>query len=85
MQILGPDHALNLCAKVFDIEDVGGLMTKDGQRRRTLGGVFFHLLRTDPHISKDCIEQIFDNTPLAINKKKKRKKPKSRGKSCKKY
>ena len=32
-------------AEALAIEAQGGLMLPDGSRRRTLGGVFFHLLR----------------------------------------
>jgi hypothetical protein len=43
---LGPDQALSFLQETLDIEEKGGMMLPDGSRRRTKGGVFFHLVRT---------------------------------------
>jgi hypothetical protein len=40
---LGDENALALLAEVQQIEAAGGLLLPDGSRRRTPGGVFFHL------------------------------------------
>jgi hypothetical protein len=45
VKILGPDKALALCEKALEVEQQGGMMTRDGTRRRTPGGVFFYLVR----------------------------------------
>jgi hypothetical protein len=45
VKILGPDNALALCEKTLEVEQQGGMLTRDGTRRRTLGGVFFYLVR----------------------------------------
>jgi hypothetical protein len=45
VKILGPDKALALCEKALAVEQQGGMMTRDGTRRRTPGGVFFYLVR----------------------------------------
>jgi PHAX RNA-binding domain len=45
VKILGPDQALALCEKALEVEQQGGMLTRDGTRRRTPGGVFFYLVR----------------------------------------
>ena len=42
---LGPDTALAFLAETLAVEAAGGLLTEDGARRRTPGGVYFHLVR----------------------------------------
>ncbi len=44
---LGEERVRALVARAIAIEAQGGLMLPDGSRRRTLGGVFFQLLRKD--------------------------------------
>ncbi len=44
---LGEERIRALVARALAIEAQGGLMLPDGSRRRTLGGVFFQLLRKD--------------------------------------
>lgn len=41
----GPEIALAIAKEVEDIEARGGIMTLNGQRRRTPGGVFFYLAK----------------------------------------
>jgi hypothetical protein len=45
VKVLGPEEALGLLAEVERIESDGGMLVPDGGRRRTPGGVFFHLAR----------------------------------------
>ena len=45
VQRLGPEAALAFLQEAHQIEAQGGLMLPDGSRRRTLGGVFFFLVR----------------------------------------
>ena len=45
VQRLGPEAALAFVEEAQAIEAWGGLMLPDGSRRRTLGGVFFFLVR----------------------------------------
>lgn len=42
---LGSEQALALLSEALHIEAQGGLLTRDTSRRRTLGGVYFHLAR----------------------------------------
>ncbi len=46
VKYLGTEQALAFLKEALDIEEQGGLMVTDGSRRRTLGGVFFYLVRT---------------------------------------
>jgi phosphorylated adapter RNA export protein len=46
VKILGPDKALALCEKALEVEQQGGMMTRNGTRRRTPGGVFFYCNRS---------------------------------------
>ncbi len=43
--LLGRVRVVHLVDKALVIESAGGMLTSDGKRRRTVGGVFFHLLR----------------------------------------
>lgn len=45
VEIVGVEVALDLFNKTKDIESKGGMMIKNGERRRTPGGVFMQLLR----------------------------------------
>ena len=45
VQRLGPEAAFAFLHEAHQIEAQGGLMLPDGSRRRTLGGVFFFLVR----------------------------------------
>ena len=45
VDILGPEQALAMCEKALAVEQQGGMLTQDGTRRRTVGGIFFYLVR----------------------------------------
>ena len=45
LRVLGVDRSAVLLAEALQFEAAGGILTKDGSRRRTPGGVFFYLLR----------------------------------------
>ncbi len=45
VRVAGIDFAQNVLGKTIEIEARGGMLTKEGDRRRTIGGVFFHLAR----------------------------------------
>jgi hypothetical protein len=50
VNLRGPDFVQAVVQEARTVEAQGGLMTRDGSRRRTLGGVFFALARH--HITK---------------------------------
>jgi hypothetical protein len=68
VRTLGPERAQAFVAQALDVEANGGMMVPDGSRKRTLGGIFFYLVRT----------QVSDEEAVAINgmwrSKQKRKK-----------
>lgn len=57
--VLGQQKALELLYATENIEANGGLMICNGTRRRTPGGVYLHLLRSNTQISSDDIDNIF--------------------------
>jgi hypothetical protein len=57
VRTIGPERAHAFVAQALEVEANGGMMVPDGSRRRTLGGVFFYLVRT----------QISDEEAVAIN------------------
>jgi len=56
---LGADRARTFLARTQEIEAAGGLLLPDGSRRRTPGGVFFHLVRADDTLSREDRVSIF--------------------------
>jgi len=55
---LGPDRARAVLGQALTVAGQGGLTLPDG-RRRTLGGVFFYLVRTSDAISREDKDYIF--------------------------
>jgi len=55
---LGPDRARAVLGQALTVEAAGRLTLPDG-RRRTPGGVFFHLVRTSDAISREDKDYIF--------------------------
>jgi len=47
VRILGEERIRDLVARALKVEASGGTMIPDGSRRRTVGGVFFHLARAE--------------------------------------
>lgn len=43
--VIGEDRARDFLRRALEVEAGGGLLIKNGKRRRTPGGVFFHLVR----------------------------------------
>jgi len=56
---LGADRVRAFLTQTQEIEATGGLLLPDGSRRRTLGGVFFHLVRADDTLSREDRVYIF--------------------------
>ncbi len=44
---LGEDRARELVTQALVVDENGGMLVPDGSRKRTLGGVFFHLVRAE--------------------------------------
>jgi len=47
VRILGDERIRGLVTQALEVEASGGIMVPDGSRRRTVGGVFFHLARVE--------------------------------------
>ncbi len=58
IKLLGEDFAKEILARVREVEANGGMLTFKGDRRRTPGGVFFHLAREAMPV--EAKYQIFD-------------------------
>jgi hypothetical protein len=46
VRTLGPERAQAFVAQALEAEANGGMLIPDGTRKRTLGGIFFYLVRT---------------------------------------
>jgi hypothetical protein len=49
VRVLGPERAQAFVTQAQEVEANGGMLSPDGSRKRTLGGIFFYLVRT--HVS----------------------------------
>ncbi len=56
VRTLGPERAQAFVAQAPEVEANGGMLIPDGSRTRTLGSIFFYLVRT--HVSDDEAMQI---------------------------
>jgi len=57
LRTLGEEQVRAFVAQALEVEAAGGLLLPDGSRRRTPGGVLFHLMRTG--IDKKTSRKIF--------------------------
>ena len=58
VRTIGPERAQAFVAQAQEVEANGGMLIPDGSRKRTLGGIFFYLVRT----------QINDDEAMQINR-----------------
>lgn len=65
---IGIERVSEYLQRTLAIEAEGGMMTRDGARRRTPGGVFFYVVKGN--LSKDEQKQIFPKLPGTQPKKK---------------
>jgi hypothetical protein len=47
VRILGAERVQSVVARALDVEAAGGMMRADGSQKRSVGGVFFTLMRDD--------------------------------------
>ncbi|XP_076652634.1 phosphorylated adaptor for RNA export [Halictus rubicundus] len=59
VEIIGKEKAIDFFQETKKIEEVGGLLTINGCRRRTAGGVYLWLVKNDKHIPQEKIREIF--------------------------
>ncbi|XP_037714242.1 phosphorylated adapter RNA export protein [Drosophila subpulchrella] len=71
VEILGMDLPLQLYKETQRIEADGGMMIKNGKRRRTPGGVFLFLLKHHDSITQEQQKSIFSEDRQSLNKSRK--------------
>lgn len=59
IELKSPDYADNLLHDTQSLESAGGMLTLDGERKRTLGGIFFKLAKD--RLDEETRQQIFPN------------------------
>lgn len=85
VQVIGEPMTRRIYGQTLDIEATGGLCTSNGSRKRTAGGVFFHLVKHDKGVTQQHVEAIWAEDVLRQEKKKKlNKKAKKRFESLSK-
>lgn len=47
IETLGKECVFGLLRRTLEVENAGGMQTLKGSRRRTIGGVFFHLAKAE--------------------------------------
>ncbi|XP_071117803.1 phosphorylated adapter RNA export protein-like [Haliotis cracherodii] len=57
---LGQKKSIQLLRQTEDVEDHGGMLVKDGSRRRSPGGVFLQLFKSDSDVTKADIDYVFE-------------------------
>lgn len=77
--VLGEPMVKRIFAQTLDVESAGGLKTSNQSRKRSPGGVFFHLIKNDSSVSKSMTNRIFgDDIKLRTKNKKGNKKQKAK-------
>lgn len=76
VRVLGSDIAMEIFDETKRLVERGGLITDDGQRKRTPGGTFLYLMRARGYADAAQIKDIFkeDNEKAKKDKKKKNNK-----------
>lgn len=83
VKYLGVEKAMELLKRTEDIEEAGGLMIQNMSRRKSPGGVYLSMLKSDKSISKSNMEKIFEGEHdlfYAMRHKRKWKKEKKKKK-----
>ncbi|XP_026183265.1 phosphorylated adapter RNA export protein [Mastacembelus armatus] len=71
VKVVGKKKAIELLGETATLEENGGMYTMDGSRRRTPGGVYLHMLKNTPSITKAQIREIFLEEQQKENQSKK--------------
>ena len=85
VDLVGHEVAIELFNKTKDVEAKGGMMIKNGERRRTPGGVFLQLLRdmgadeNDPRVNNKQVKLFFAQSNRDFQNGRNKKNKKSRG------
>jgi hypothetical protein len=73
--VIGAEQSLALLTQALELEAKGGMLTRDGQHRRTPGGVFFQLARAV--VPKDQYPHVFPPTYQLRRAKRRREQAQS--------
>lgn len=76
IDLCGAEFAQNMLAETIQLEGDGGLMLPDGSRRRTIGGVFFYLVRQ--RVDREMKSRIYAMAKNQIDADRPRKAPEIR-------
>ncbi|CAG9858981.1 unnamed protein product [Phyllotreta striolata] len=68
IKVLGKEKAIEIFQETKELEAEGGMLIMNRTRRRTPGGVYFHLVRHDYHITYDQRNEIFGEERRQIKK-----------------
>ncbi|KAL3866943.1 hypothetical protein ACJMK2_044190 [Sinanodonta woodiana] len=78
VETIGKGKAIELLHHTKRTEESGGMLTLDGARRRTPGGVYIQLMKTDKNVTNQQKKQIFKEEYDARNKAKKEQRKRNR-------
>ncbi|KAK3579991.1 hypothetical protein CHS0354_025312 [Potamilus streckersoni] len=78
IETLGKGKAIELLHLTKRTEECGGMLTLDGTRRRTPGGVYIQLMKTDKNVTNQQKKQIFKEEYDARNKARKEQRKRNR-------
>lgn len=67
VQVLGTEQALAYLQQTHEVEKAGGMLITSGKRRRTIGGVFFFLVRTK--CDESTVKHIWPDKPEKKDKR----------------
>ncbi|XP_059177443.1 phosphorylated adapter RNA export protein-like [Physella acuta] len=68
VQAVGHETAIKLYQMTDQVEAAGGMMTCDGYRRRSPGGVYIQLLKSDSSVPSETIQKLFEADQLQWKK-----------------
>ncbi|XP_069138499.1 phosphorylated adapter RNA export protein-like [Argopecten irradians] len=74
VSIVGRSLALKFAYQTKNVESAGGLLTNDGARRRTPGGVYIQLLKKSKDVTKEQTKEIFAEEELKYKREQRKMK-----------
>lgn len=81
--VIGVERAKEFYQKTLEIESNGGMLVTEGDRRRTAGGVFFYLVRSN--IDREERKRIFPRTSAKKKARNRKKTPPPPWPECQAY
>ncbi|XP_021347441.1 phosphorylated adapter RNA export protein-like isoform X2 [Mizuhopecten yessoensis] len=74
VSVIGRSLALKIAHQTEDVESAGGLLTYDGARRRTPGGVYIQLLKKCSDVTSEQTKEIFAEEEMKYKKEQRKTK-----------